>query len=89
MVTTFLEAKKRLGWKQDARKSELSFYTARHTFAKRILCGYYGTRGDLYTVAGLLGNTIKVCEDDYVQWCYIYNGPLWAALGRGGKRVSA
>lgn len=86
-VHTFCNIKKKLSWNDDPRKEELSFYSCRHTFAKRVLCGYFGVKGDLYTVAGLLGNTVKVCEDHYAQWCDSYNAPLWEAIGRTTKRM--
>lgn len=89
-VTTFCAMKKALGWHKDPEKAGLSFYTCRHTFAKRILSGYYtGAPASMETVAGLLGNTIKVCEEHYAQWCDEYNEPLWSAVGRGQQQRHA
>ena len=37
-------------------------YTCRHTFAKRILSGYWtGQPATIETLAGLMGNTPSVC----------------------------
>lgn len=58
-------------------------YTCRHTFAKRTLSGYYtGQAVTIEVLAGLMGNTPKVCWDHYAQWVDDYNDPLWAALGK-------
>ncbi len=85
-VTSFCTIKKQLGWNKDPEKKHLSLYTCRHTFAKRILSGYYtGEPASIETLAGLMGNTPKVCWDHYAQWCDEYNEPLWAAVGRGSK----
>jgi hypothetical protein len=62
-------------------------YTCRHTFAKRTLSGYYtGQPVSIEVLAGLMGNTPKVCWDHYAQWADDYNDPLWAALGKKKKR---
>ncbi len=58
-------------------------YTCRHTFAKRTLSGYYtGKPTTIEVLAGLMGNTPKVCWQHYAQWADQYNDPLWAALGK-------
>jgi integrase len=81
-VNHFRTIRRKLGWNDDSRKAELSTYTFRHTFAKRVLTGFYGAKADLYVVAGLLGNTHKVCEQAYAQWCDGYMSPLWQAIGK-------
>ncbi len=89
-VQSFCTMKRNLGWDQDPEKKHLSLYTCRHTFAKRILSGYYtGEPANIETLAGLMGNTPKVCWDHYAQWCDEYNEPLWAAVGRGSKRKAS
>ncbi len=86
-VQSFCTIKRQLGWDKDAEKKHLSLYTCRHTFAKRILSGYWtGEPATIETLAGLMGNTPKVCWDHYAQWCDEYNEPLWAAVGRGRNR---
>jgi len=85
-VQSFCTLKRRLGWDQDPEKKNLSLYTCRHTFAKRVLSGYWtGEPASIETLAGLMGNTPKVCWDHYARWCDDYNEPLWAAVGRGRK----
>lgn len=65
-------------------------YTCRHTFAKRTLSGYYtGNPVTIEVLAGLMGNTPKVCWDHYAQWADDYNDPLWAALGKTKKKRNA
>lgn len=87
-VTTFLRIKEMLGWDSDPDKRRLSFYTCRHTFAKRILSGYWtGQPASIETLAGLMGNTPKICWDHYARWCDEYNDPLWAAVGRGHRKI--
>jgi len=69
--------------KQLSLPADRCIYTARHTFAKRTLSGYY--TGQLVTIevlAGLLGNTPKTCWAHYAQWCATYSDPLWSALGK-------
>jgi len=44
-------------------------YACRHTFAKRTLSGYYtGRPVTIEVLAGLMGNTPKVCWDHYAAW---------------------
>ena len=31
------------------------------------------------TLARLMGNSVQVCRDHYLQWCESYNEPLWEA----------
>lgn len=89
-VQSFCNIKRALGWDADPDKKSLSLYTCRHTFAKRILSGYWtGQTASIETLAGLMGNTPKVCWDHYAQWCDEYNEPLWAAVGRGRNQQEA
>jgi len=65
-------------------------YSCRHTFAKRILSGYYtGQPTTIEVLAGLMGNSPKVCWQHYAQWSDQYIDPLWAALGKGRKKRAA
>ena len=58
------------------------FYTCRHTFAKRMLGGYWsGVPATLEIVAGLMGNTRDVCWKYYGQWSADYVEPLVKAAG--------
>lgn len=57
-------------------------YTCRHTFAKRILHGYWsGKPTNIETLAQLMGISRQVCWDYYARWCDAYQEPLWEALG--------
>lgn len=81
-VQRFGELKKKLGLSKDK-----CVYTARHTFAKRTLSGYYtGKPVTIEVLAGLMGNTPAVAWRHYAQWADEYNDPLWEALGK--KRPS-
>ncbi|MBX3427598.1 MAG: hypothetical protein KF688_18100 [Pirellulales bacterium] len=56
-------------------------YSCRHTYAKRILQGYWsGKATNIETLAKLMGNTPEVCRDHYLQWCDHYSEPLWEAV---------
>jgi integrase len=78
-VQRFGELKKKLKLPEDR-----CMYACRHTFAKRTLSGYYtGKPVTIEILAGLMGNTPKVCWDHYAAWADQYNDPLWAALGKG------
>ncbi len=56
-------------------------YSARHTFAKRQLGGYWtGQPVSIEILAGLMGNTPEVCWKHYGQWCSRYMEPLRKAV---------
>ncbi len=77
-VTRFRDLKMKLGLPKDR-----CMYTCRHTFAKRVLSGYYtGKPTTIEVLAGLMGNTPRVCWDHYAAWTDQYNDPLWAELGK-------
>jgi integrase len=70
--------------KAKAEKNGIQFdddcvlYSLRHTYAKRILQGYWsGKPTNIETLARLMGNTPQVCQAHYLQWCESYNEPLW------------
>ena len=82
-VQRFLGLKKKLKLPADR-----CMYTCRHTFAKRTLSGYYtGKSVTIEVVAGLMGNTPKVCWQHYAAWADQYNDPLWEALGKEKKKA--
>jgi len=98
-VVRFIMIKKKLGWDQEPVKSRYSCYTCRHTFAHRMLSGYWtnGVGCSIETLAELIGDTPKVAFDHYGrEWGQHYQDPLWAAIGedaqesgqRSSKRVS-
>ena len=91
-VGRFLTIKRRLGWDQDPVKKEYSTYSCRHTFAHRMLSGYWngGVGCSIETLAELLGDTPKVAFDHYGrEWGQHYQEPLWiAVLGNQAKATS-
>jgi len=90
-VVRFLTVKKKLGWDTDPVKSKYSCYTCRHTFAHRMLSGYWtgGVGCSIETLAELIGDTPKVAFDHYgKEWGQHYQDPLWAAIGCKQQRRS-
>ena len=83
-VVRFLTLKKKLGWDGDPARQRYSCYTCRHTFAHRMLSGYWngGAGCSIETLAELLGDTPKVAFDHYgKEWGQHYQEPLWSAIG--------
>jgi len=83
-VGRFLAIKRKLGWDQDPVKQNYSTYSCRHTFAHRMLSGYWseGTGCSIETLAEMMGDTPKVAFDHYgKEWGQNYQDPLWAAVG--------
>jgi len=83
-VGRFLMAKRVLGWDKNPVRSRYSCYTCRHTFAHRMLGGYWnsGKGCSIEVLAELIGDTPKVAFDHYGrEWGQLYQEPLWAALG--------
>jgi integrase len=84
-VTRFTALKRKLGWVQDSAKRKLSTYTCRHTFAHRMLSGFWnnGQGCSIEVLAELIGDTPKVAFDHYgKEWGQHYQDPLWAAFGQ-------
>ena len=87
-VVRFLDLKRKLRWDVDPIKRKYSCYSCRHTFAHRMLSGYWngGVGCSIETLAELIGDTPKVAYDHYgKEWSQSYAEPLWAAIGVGGK----
>jgi hypothetical protein len=87
-VVRFLTIKKKLGWDKDPVNTHYSCYTCRHTFAHRMLSGYWtgGVGCSIETLAELMGDTPKVAFDHYgKEWGQHYQAPLWAAIGEGSQ----
>lgn len=59
--------RKKLGWDKDPVKGNYSCYTCRHTFAHRMLSGYWtnGVGCSIETLAELIGDTPKVAFDHF------------------------
>jgi len=91
-VVRFLAIKKKLGWDRDPAKARYACYTCRHTFAHRMLSGYWngGSGCSIETLAELIGDTPKVAFDHYgKEWGQHYQDPLWAAIGAGAAKRRA
>ena len=87
-VVRYLSLKKKLGWDLDPVRSKYSCYTCRHTFAHRMLSGYWndGIGCSIETLAELIGDTPAVAYQHYgKEWALSYQEPLWAAIGVGKK----
>ncbi|WP_145374909.1 tyrosine-type recombinase/integrase [Symmachiella dynata] len=77
----FRTLKKRLSQQGVELDKDCCMYSCRHTFAKRILQGYWsGKPTNIETLARLMGNTPQVCREHYLQWSEIDNDPLWEAV---------
>jgi integrase len=80
----FRSIRYKLGWDQDAVRKQYSCYSCRHTFAHRMLSGYWngGVGCSIETLAELMGDTPKVAFDHYgKEWGQHYQEPLWQAIG--------
>ncbi|QDU94467.1 tyrosine-type recombinase/integrase [Lignipirellula cremea] len=85
-VGRFRKIRLHLGWDQDPVRQNYSTYTCRHTFAHRMLAGYWneGACCSIEVLAELMGDTPKVAFDHYGrEWGQHYQDPLWAAIGGG------
>ena len=83
-VHRFLAVKRKLGWDRDEVRKKYSCYTCRHTFAHRMLSGYWndGVGCSIEVLAELMGDTPKTAFDHYgKEWGRHYQDPLWAAIG--------
>ncbi len=83
-VARFIGIRRKLGWDKDPVRKKFSSYTCRHTFAHRMLSGYWndGKGCSIETLAELIGDTPKVAFDHYgKEWGQHYQDPLWAAIG--------
>ena len=84
-VSRFLRIKRTLGWSGDDTRTRYSTYSGRHTFAHRMLSGFWngGVGCSIETLAEMIGDTPKVAFDHYgKEWGQHYQEPLWAAIGR-------
>jgi len=89
-VARILAIREKLDWNKDPVRSKYSCYTCRHTFAHRMLSGYWndGVGCSIETLAELIGDTPKVAFDHYGKhWSQHYQDPLWAAIGEQDEPV--
>jgi integrase len=83
-VARFLKIKRDLDWASDPRRAHLSSYSCRHTFAHRMLAGYWndGLGCSIEVLAELLGDTPAVAFAHYGrEWGQHFQDPLWRAIG--------
>jgi integrase len=86
-VHRFCQLRKDLDWTDDPKRKRYSCYSCRHTFAHRMLSGYWngGVGCSIEVLAELIGDTPKVAFDHYGrEWGQHYQEPLWSAIGMGG-----
>lgn len=91
-VGRFTKLKRMLGWIAPDSRARYSTYSCRHTFAHRMLSGYWndGVGSSIEVLAELLGDTPKTAFDHYGrEWGQHYQEPLWAALGQGALQAPA
>lgn len=80
----FRKLRQKLGWAEDSRRKQYSCYSCRHTFAHRMLAGFWtdGNGCSIEVLAELMGDTPKVAFDHYgKEWGQHFQDPLWAAIG--------
>ncbi|MBA2115025.1 tyrosine-type recombinase/integrase [Bremerella alba] len=80
----FRNLRQKIGWIEDSKRKNYSCYTCRHTFAHRMLAGYWtdGVGCSIEVLAELMGDTPKVAFDHYgKEWGQHFQDPLWAAIG--------
>ena len=78
-VGRFLTLKRKLGWDKHPVRENYSCCTCRHTFAHRMLAGFWngGVGCSVETLAELIGDTPKAAFDHYgKEWGQHYQEPL-------------
>ena len=85
-VHRFLSIKRKLGWIGDDPRARYSNYSARHSFAHKMLAGFWngGVGCSIEVLAELMGDTPSVAYLHYGrEWSQTHQSPLWAAIGEG------
>ena len=83
-VARFAKIRRQLGWEKHPTKKRYSTYSCRHTFAHRMLAGFWndGVGCSIEVLAELMGDTPQVAFDHYgKEWGQHFREPLWAAIG--------
>ncbi len=76
----FRRAKAKIAKKGIRLDEDACMYSCRHTYAKRTLEGYWtGKPASIKTLARLMGNTVQVCIDHYLQFSEADNEMLWGS----------
>jgi integrase len=74
----FRRAKARIKKQGVSLDPDACMYSCRHTYAKRTLEGFWtGKLASIKTLARLMGNTVQVCIDHYLQFSEADNEGLW------------
>ena len=81
----FLQIKATLGWDKDPVRRRYSCLSCRHTFAHRMLSGYWngGAGCSIETLAELIGDTPKVAFDHYGRPAVAHQEPCGQPLALG------
>jgi len=80
LSTRFRTLKARLARNGIHLDEDACMYSCRHTYAKRTLQGYWsGKPTNIETLAELMGNTVQVCREHYLQWSPLDKDRLWDA----------
>ncbi len=82
-IMQFMAIRRKLGWNTDPARKRYSTYVCRHTFAHRMLSGFWsgGAGCTIEVLAELMGDTPKVAFDHYGrEWGQHYQEPLWTAI---------
>jgi len=76
----FRRAKQRIAKRGIHLDADACMYSCRHTYAKRTLEGFWtGKPASIKTLARLMGNTVQVCIDHYLQFSDADNEMLWGS----------
>ena len=76
----FRRAKAKIAKQKILLDEDACMYSCRHTYAKRTLEGHWtGKPTSIKTLARLMGNTVQVCIDHYLQFSEADNEGLWGA----------
>jgi len=88
--SAFLRLKKKLVAKHGIElDADACMYTTRHTFAKRMLAGYWGERVTLLDLADLMGDTRQTVIDHYTKWDDTQKDRLWAGINAKQKQADS
>jgi integrase len=85
--TAFDRVRSKLADKGIKLDPDACLYSTRHTFAKRMLGGYWGEPVTLAVLAGLMNDRPDTCFKHYAKWSEEYTSPLFKAVN-GTKKIT-